>query len=130
MPRPRETENYAGTIFGAVVGGLLGGPVGAAAVGAGLGALGGTAANPQKPLALKAALARYVSEKGFSFAAMERRSWNRLRVVFGWKGNFFYIDAAVPPNKALFPTVDHLEDALYDAAVKKVDARAVQLGVA
>lgn len=129
MPRPRETENIAGTLFGALAGGLLGGPLGAAIVGAGLGALGGTLANPQAPLPLQAALALYVSQKGFSFGAMERQSWNRIRVVFGWNANFFYIEAAVPPNKALFPTVDHLEDALYDAAVKKIDARAVQLGV-
>jgi hypothetical protein len=130
MPRPRETENIAGTLIGALAGGLLGGPVGAWVVGAGLGALGGTLANPQKPLPLQAALALYVSQKGFAFGAMEKRSWNRIRVVFGLNSNFFYVDAAISPNKTLFPTVDQLEDALYDAATQKIDERVGQLGIA
>jgi hypothetical protein len=128
MSRPRVTESYAGTAIGALIGGILGGPVGATIVGAGLGALTGTAANATKPLPLDAALAKFVVEKGFTFGSLERLGWNRIRVVFGRGANFFYVDAAVPPNKAAFPNVDALEDALYDVAVKKIEQRVNLLG--
>jgi hypothetical protein len=117
-------ESLWGTLAGAVAGGLIGGPIGA-----GLGAVGGTFANPEKALPLKDALTLHLSEMGLSLAAMERRSWNRIRVIFKWKTNFFYIEASVSPNKKLFPTVDDLEDALYDSAVKVLAERVKKLGV-
>jgi hypothetical protein len=129
MARPRITESYTGSLVGAVVGGLLGGPFGAAAVGAGLGALGGTAANPTKPMPLQVAVAAYVAGKGLIVGGMERRAWNQIRVVFGVESNFFYVDAAVAPKKSLYKNIEVLEDALYDVAVRRIDERVGQLGV-
>jgi hypothetical protein len=128
VPRPRQTEDYIGTIAGAVLGGLLAGPAGAVLLGAGIGALAGSAANPQKAVPLAAALAAHVVQKGLTVGAIERQSWNRIRVAFGRGSSFFYIDAAVQPKKSMYANADAVEDALYDVAIRKIDERARELG--
>lgn len=126
VPRPRVTESYAGTGVGALLGGLLLGP---AIVGAAAGAFLGSVANSTKPLPLDAALAKFVADKGLQFGGLERLRWNRIRVVFGHGANFFYVDAAVQPNQAHFPSVEALEDALYDAATHRIGEQVQNLGL-
>lgn len=130
MPRPRVTESYAGTAVGALLGHLLLGPaIESHGVGAAAGALLGSAANPTKPIPLDAALAKFVADKGFQFGGLERLGWNRIRVVFGHGANFYYVDAAVQPNRALFPSVEALEDALYDVATHRIGEQVQNLGL-
>ncbi len=126
VPRPRITESYAGTGVGALLGGLLLGP---AIVGAPAGAFLGSADNPTKPLPLDAAPAKFVADKALQFGGLERLRWNRIRVVLGHGANFFYVDAAVQPNRALFPSVEALEDALYDAATYRIGEQVQNLGL-
>jgi hypothetical protein len=125
VPRPRITESHGGTAVGALLGGLLLTP---ATVGVAAGALVGTAANPTKPLPLDAALAKFIADKGLQFGGFERLRWNSVRVVFGRGANFFYVDATVPPNRAQFPSVEALEDALYDVAIRQIDEQVMRLG--
>lgn len=97
-------------------------------LGAGIGALAGSAANPQKVVPLAAAIAAHVVQKGLTLGAIERLSWNRIRVVFGKGSSFFYVDAAVQPKKSMYANADALEDVLYDVAIKKIDERVGELG--
>lgn len=122
VPRPRVTASYAGTGVGALIGGLLLAPAAA-------GAILGSAANPTTPLPLDAALARFVTDKGLQFGGFERIRWNSVRVVFGHGANFYYVDAIVSPNRASFPSIEALEDALYDAAISKIEAQVRNLGL-
>jgi hypothetical protein len=126
VPRPRVTESYAGTGVGALLGSLLLGP---AVAGAAAGALLGSAANATKPLPLDAALAKFVTDKGLQFGGFERLRWYRIRVVFGHGANFFYVDAAVQPNRGLFSSVEALEDALYDVATHRIGEQVQSLGL-
>jgi hypothetical protein len=123
------TENLTGTAVGAVIGGLLGGPAGSVILGAGLGALAGSAVNPTKALPLQTALATFIARRGLKFGGMERRAWNLIRVVFGRDANYFYVDAAVTPNRALYPNVEVLDDALYDAAVHAINEQVSLYGL-
>jgi hypothetical protein len=113
-----------------VIGGLIGGPAGSAILGAGLGALAGTAANPTRPIPLETALVEFIASRGLTFGGMERRAWYLVRVVFGRGAAYFYIDAEVAADRALYQNVDALDDALYDVAIAKIDAlvRAYALG--
>ena len=129
MPRPRVTENLAGTAVGAVIGGLLGGPAGSLILGAGLGAIAGSTANPTKPLPLQTALANFIASKGLTFGGMERRTWSLIRVVFGTGSDYFYVDAAVAPDKSLYPNVVALDDALYDAAMYAINEQVSLYGL-
>ena len=129
MARPRTTQDYSGSILGAVIGGLLGGPLGSAVVGAGLGAIGGTIANTQKSLPLDIALAAYLAQKGLACGGVQRRAWNQVRIVAGQNSHFFSIDVGVAPKRNLYADGDALDDALYDAATKKIDEHARTLGL-
>src|SRR4029078_5552430 len=91
------------------------------AIGAVAGGFIGSAANPTKPLPLDAALAKFIADKGLQFGGFERRRRNSVRVFFGHGANFFYVDATVSPNRAQFPSVEALEDALYDVATRQID---------
>lgn len=124
MPRPRVAANYVGTGIGAVLGGLLLAPI---AVGVAAGALVGSAANPTRPLPLDAALVRFITDRGLKFGGFQRLRWNSVRVVFGHGANFYYVDALVSPNRASFPSVEAVEDALYDDATSKIEERARNL---
>jgi hypothetical protein len=125
VPRPRITASYAGTGVGALIGGLLAPTM----IGVGAGAILGSAANPTTTLPLDAALARFIANKGLQFGGFERIRWNCVRVVFGHGANFYYVDAAVQPNRSSFSSVEALEDALYDAATYKIEEQVRNLGL-
>ena len=97
------------------------------AVGVAAGALVGSAANPTRPLPLDAALVRFITDRGLKFGGFQRLRWNSVRVVFGHGANFYYVDALVSPNRASFPSVEAVEDALYDDATSKIEERARNL---
>jgi hypothetical protein len=130
VARPRQTENHIGTVLGAAIGGLVGGPLGSVIAGAGLGALAGSAANPRLPLPLEAALRAFVLSRDLTFVSVERRNWNKIRVTYGKGSHYFYVDAAVAPNPALYAdNKDLLDDALYDAACAALEQRIQLLGL-
>ena len=118
VPRPRVIESFAGTGNG---GGFLHpAPPGASP---------GAVASPTEQLPLDAALAEFVTDKKLQFGGFERLRWNCIRVVFGRGANFFYVDADVPPDRARFSSVEALEDALYDAATRRIDKQVRKLGL-
>jgi hypothetical protein len=70
-----------------------------------------------------------VADKGLQFGGFERIRWNGVRVVFGTGSNFYYVDAVVPANRAAYPSVEALEDALYDAATYRIEEQVRNLGL-
>jgi hypothetical protein len=101
MARPRVTESYGGTALGAPIGGVSGGT--------------------PEALSLEAALAKYITARGLTFGGMERLGWSAVRVVFGRGPDFFYVDAALAPDRAAYPNIELLEDSLYDTAADLIN---------
>jgi hypothetical protein len=74
-----------------------------------------------RPFSLETELAKVIATRSLMFGGLERGKWNQVRIVFGRGADFFFVDVVVQPDKALYPTVDALENALYDVAVHKID---------
>jgi hypothetical protein len=79
--------------------------------------------HPAVPLCLEMALTGYLAGKGLRFGALRRATWFSMRLVFaqGTSQDYVYVDVEVAGDRTLYATVDALDDALYDEAVRGID---------